>query len=320
MASLAYTASLGGLCILIICDVVSFFCPFPFWLAVSIIASLMGLAPGAVGGFCSVCVGHPIDLIKVRQQVGSAMLVGGSNSTGTFRMLHQIFVKEGVPGLYRGVTAPLLAVTPAFAVSFSSFEMASGWIRDYTKTQELTISQVALAGGFSGVPLAAICGPTERIKCLMQVDKGRYNGFSDCLRQVYQEGGLRSVLRGTGTTALRDVPGNATYFGTYEAVKRLSCELEGRETASTTGTLIAGGCAGVANWTLAIPMDTIKSRWQTAPAGKYNNIADVVRTLLREDGPRAFFRGLSPALLRAFPANAACLLGVETVKGMIEQR
>lgn len=289
------------------------------------IASLIGLAPGAVGGVCSVFIGHPIDLIKVRMQVasGAATAAAQNARVSTFGMLRGVFLKEGVPGLYRGVQAPLLAVTPAFAVSFWSYDVASRGIVEYSqleKEDQMTLSQVALAGGFSGLPLAAIIGPTERIKCLMQVDKSKYSSFSDCLRQVYQEGGIRSVFRGTGSTALRDVPGNAAYFFAYEVVKRITCNLEGRDKASTFGTLIAGGCAGVMNWIVAIPFDTVKSRWQTAPAGRYHNLPHVLQTLLREEGPSALFRGISPALLRAFPANAACLCGVETVKSLLDQR
>lgn len=279
-------------------------------------------------------VGHPIDLIKVRMQVGSVaspssgMVASASrrlltmDSTSTVGMLRHIFLQEGVPGLYRGVQAPLLAVTPAFAISFWSYDFAKRIIAEYYHLQpedSLNLSQVALAGGFSGLPLAAIIGPTERIKCLMQVDRSKYHGFLHCFQSVYQEGGLRSVFRGTASTALRDVPGNAAYFGTYEYMKRFTCQLEGRDKASTIGILIAGGCAGIANWIIAIPFDTIKSRWQTSPIGKYKNLMDVFQTLLREEGPRALFRGISPALLRAFPANAACLCGVETVKTLIEQ-
>jgi solute carrier family 25 carnitine/acylcarnitine transporter 20/29 len=296
----------------------------------------MGFAPGAFGGFCSVFVGHPIDLVKVRQQVSGGTskpsrvkatakiaakkLMGGNSTFGTLR---NIFIKDGINGLYRGVQAPLIAVTPGFAVSFWSFDLAGRTILEHShleRNEELSLTQVALAGAFSGIPLAAIFGPTERIKCLMQVDKGKYNGFVDCFRKVYAAGGIKSVTKGTLSTALRDVPGNAAYFGTYELVKRATCEIEGRQKASTFGTLIAGGCAGVANWIIAIPMDTVKSRWQTAPCGKYKSFIDVFQTLLREEGPSALFRGLSPALLRAFPANAACLLGVETVKGLIEGR
>jgi solute carrier family 25 carnitine/acylcarnitine transporter 20/29 len=171
-------------------------------------------------------------------------------------MLHGIFVKEGLTGLYRGVAAPLLAVTPAFAVSFWSYDLAGRAIRqakNIEHDQDLSIGQVAVAGAWSGVPLAIIFGPTDRIKCLMQVDNsGKYRNFMDCLGKTYADGGLRSVFRGTGSCALRDVPGNAAYFGAYESMKRLSCQLEGRETASTFGTLMAGGCAGVANWIIGM--------------------------------------------------------------------
>lgn len=270
-------------------------------------------------GFCSVAVGHPIDLIKVRQQTAAQAL-----NDSTIGMLRGIFAREGFTGLYRGVAAPLMAVTPAFAISFWSYEVAGRAIRSTAQipdTQSLTTAQVALAGAWSGVPLAIIFGPTDRIKCLMQVDNsGKYRNLTDCFLKTYRDGGLRSVFRGTGSCALRDVPGNAAYFGAYECIKRLWCHLEGREQASTFSTLMAGGCAGVANWIVAIPIDTLKSRLQTAPSGTYRGLFDVFQTLVRTEGPAALFRGLSPALLRAFPANAACLCGVETVKEMLEER
>ena len=63
--------------------------------------------------------------------------------------------------------------------------------------------------------------------------------------------------------------------------------------------------AGVAMWTIAIPPDVLKSRLQSAPAGTYSGIGDVLRVLLKTEGPQALFKGLGPAMLRAFPANAA---------------
>ena len=278
-------------------------------------------------------MGHPIDLIKVRMQVVGGLateakvtggcLVTSKSSHSTLGILRRIFVKEGVPGLYRGVQAPLLAVTPAFAVSLWSYEVASRAILEYSHLrhvddQHRPITRAAIAGALSSIPQACLLGPTERIKCMMQVDKSRYTGFVDCFRSVYREGGIRSLFRGTGMTVVRDCPGRAAYFGTYEALKGYSCLLEGREHASTVGTLLAGGGAGISFWTVAMPFDTVKSRWQTAPVGKYTCPLDVLQTLLRNEGPQALFKGMSPALLRAFPANAACFFGVEIVKSMME--
>ena len=39
----------------------------------------------------------------------------------------------------------------------------------------------------------------------------------------------------------------------------------------------------------------------------------------REAGVRGFYRGLFPAILRAFPANGANFLGYELVRGLLEE-
>ena len=81
--------------------------------------------------------------------------------------------------------------------------------------------------------------------------------------------------------------------------------------------LFAGGCGGVANWCVSIPPDVVKSRFQTAPEGTYSGLADVASTLIKEEGPSAFFKGIGPAMIRAFPANAACFLGMEVSRSML---
>lgn len=42
-----------------------------------------------------------------------------------------------------------------------------------------------------------------------------------------------------------------------------------------------------------------------------------IRTLLREEGAGALYRGIAPAMLRAFPANAACFFGVDLAKSIL---
>ena len=70
-------------------------------------------------------------------------------------------------------------------------------------------------------------------------------------------------------------------------------------------------------WAVGIPMDDIKSRYQTAPEGKFSGIIDVCRSLIKEKGYAGLFRGLRPALICAFPANTACFLGMEVTKNAL---
>jgi solute carrier family 25 (mitochondrial carnitine/acylcarnitine transporter), member 20/29 len=58
-------------------------------------------------------VGHPFDLIKVRLQTAEKGVY-----TGAIDVAKKSLARDGFKGLYRGVTAPLIGVTPMFAVSF----------------------------------------------------------------------------------------------------------------------------------------------------------------------------------------------------------
>jgi solute carrier family 25 carnitine/acylcarnitine transporter 20/29 len=86
------------------------------------------------------------------------------------------------------------------------------------------------------------------------------------------------------------------YFLTYEFIKKKVNEsvAEGEKLTPTrefTGTVLAGGMAGVANWTVGMPQDVLKSRLQTAPLGTYNGMGDVFRELMKKEGPTALYKG-----------------------------
>ena len=73
----------------------------------------------------------------------------------------------------------------------------------------------------------------------------------------------------------------------------------------------AGAAAGVAMWIPVFPVDTIKSRLQSASEAERMSIGQTVRGLWKGGGFKAFFPGFGPAMARAVPANAATFLGVE---------
>lgn len=93
-------------------------------------------------------VGHPLDLIKVRMQTSGA--AGGS----VIGMFTSTFAKEGIAGVYRGVAAPLVAVSPMFAVSFWGYDMGQRAVTWYinrdkdpaNRRNELTVSEKCWAG------------------------------------------------------------------------------------------------------------------------------------------------------------------------------
>jgi solute carrier family 25 carnitine/acylcarnitine transporter 20/29 len=210
-------------------------------------------------------------------------------------------------------------------VSFWGYDVGKGLVRRFSTVEndQLSVAQVSAAGFFSAIPMTLITAPFERVKVLLQIqgqkqlapgEKPKYSGGVDVVRQLYKEGGVRSVFRGSFATLARDGPGSAAYFATYEYIKRRLTPLD-PGTGKPSGNLslpaitCAGAAAGVAMWIPVFPIDTVKSRLQTME-GK-PTVGGVISGLYRNGGLKAFFPGFGPALARAVPANAATFLGVE---------
>lgn len=84
----------------------------------------------------------------------------------------------------------------------------------------------------------------------------QYTGVFDVVKHLYKEGGLRSVFRGSAATVARDGPGSAAYFAAYELTKRALTPAGADPGELNLGAIImAGGTAGIAMWSIAIPPD-----------------------------------------------------------------
>jgi solute carrier family 25 carnitine/acylcarnitine transporter 20/29 len=205
------------------------------------------------------------------------------------------------------------------AVSFWGYDTGKGLVRRFgsVENNQFTVAQISAAGFFSAIPMTLITAPFERVKVLLQIqgqkqlapgEKPKYSGGLDVVRQLYKEGGIRSVFRGSAATLARDGPGSAAYFATYEYIKRtLTPKDENGKPGplSLKAVIIAGGAAGITMWIPVFPVDTVKSRLQTAEGRP--TIGGIIRDIHGKGGFKAFFPGIGPALARAVPANAATL-------------
>ena len=78
---------------------------------------------------------------------------------------------------------------------------------------------------------------------------------------------------------------------------------------------LAGGVGGVCLWTICFPLDMVKSRIQV-----YNIKESTITVLIsvaRKEGIKALYQGLTPALVRTFPATGALFLTYEHSKDFL---
>lgn len=176
-----------------------------------------------------------------------------------------------------------------------------------------SLGHVALAGATAGLGTTLVLTPVELVKCRLQMMQDPSQSVISLARNVIRAEGLRGMYKGVGSTFCRELPGNAVWFFTYEAVWRFFQERRRLENNGVPAPLhvyqqiLAGGCAGCAYWFVPFPIDTAKSIVQTS-----NDKTLTLRTALlkvyRAGGIRALYNGVGLTMLRAFPTNAIIFL------------
>jgi solute carrier family 25 carnitine/acylcarnitine transporter 20/29 len=286
---------------------------------------------GTAAGIAGCLVGHPFDTLKVRLQTQPV-------DKPVYRGLADCFMKtmkwEGIGGLYRGVGSPIVGQMFFRATLFTSFYQFTALLADKDHPgQRLASAKYFLAGSMTGFVAAFVEGPIDLLKTKMQIEiirmKGggtpRYRNVFHAGRVIFHEFGFRGLFQGVAATSLRDTPACGIYFGFYELIKDMHAKRHGSDPHKSPAWVVwvAAGTAGFLYWFLTYPTDVIKSSMQSDESDRsrrrFRSIPDCARKLYIEDGGwRRFFRGFTPCLMRAIPANITMLYVVEVSRHFLD--
>ncbi|KAG7956376.1 hypothetical protein I3843_11G121200 [Carya illinoinensis] len=177
----------------------------------------------------------------------------------------------------------------------------------------LGVCKSLVAGGVAGGVSRTAVAPLERLKILLQVQNPhriKYNGTVQGLKYIWKTEGIRGLFKGNGTNCARIVPNSAVKFFSYEQASQgilwLYQQQPGNEEAQLTPVLRlgAGACAGIIAMSATYPMDMVRGRLtvQTENSPRqYKGIFHALSTVLREEGPRALYRGWLPSVIGVIP-------------------
>lgn len=249
---------------------------------------------------------------------------------GFINTLGHILRNEGVVGLYRGFDAVVLGMGPKMAIRFTSFEGFKHLGASFTGQSTPSSSVVFLSGLAAGITEAAcVVNPMEVVKIRLQgqheVGAGgiaglpRYRNAFDAARGVARNEGISALWRGVSLTAMRQGTNQAANFTTYSFLKQAAQRHWGKkrvdnEPLPTYVTGAIGLFSGAMGPLCNAPIDTIKTRLQNAAAHGDRRILGIVTGLIREEGPRALYKGLMPRVMRVAPGQAVTFMAYEFFK------
>ena len=163
-------------------------------------------------------------------------------------------------------------------------------------------------GAFARVAAGLIVNPITVLKVRYESSHYSYTSLAGAARDIVSKEGARGFFAGFGVTAVRDAPYAGLYVLLYEQAKAqlgsLTLKTETtKASSSVTINFVSGVIAAVAATTLTNPFDAIKTRIQIAP-GRYRNMVHAAKMMLRDEGVRSMFSGLSLRLGRKAVSSA----------------
>ncbi|KAK4196041.1 putative succinate/fumarate mitochondrial transporter [Triangularia verruculosa] len=293
------------------------------------------LIAGGGAGMMEALVCHPLDTIKVRMQLSKRGRVPGQAKRGFIRTGVEIVQKETALGLYKGLGAVLTGIVPKMAIRFTSFE----WYKQLLANKETGVvsgQSLFLAGLSAGVTEAvAVVTPMEVIKIRLQaqhhsmadpLDVPKYRNAAHALYTVVKEEGFGALYRGVSLTALRQGSNQAVNFTAYTYFKewlyQWQPEYVGGNLPSYQTTLI-GLVSGAMGPLSNAPIDTIKTRLQKMKAepgtSALQRITKIAGEMFKQEGFHAFYKGITPRIMRVAPGQAVTFTVYEYLRDKLEK-
>ncbi|CAK4032239.1 mitochondrial ornithine carrier Ort1 [Lecanosticta acicola] len=293
--------------------------------------ALKDITFGSVAGAIGKIIEYPFDTVKVRLQSQPDHLP--LQFKGPLDCFRQSIQRDGVRGLYRGVSAPLVGAAAENASLFVAYGLAQDLLKatvvPVKEGEELPLSAKLVAGMASGGITSLVLTPIELVKCRIQVPiqssvdpslSTKPLGIFKVITGIYRQEGLIGFWRGQLGTFLRETGGGAAWFGSYEALSLYflkQARLKDPEANSIPigQQLTSGAVAGMSYNFIFFPADTIKSKIQTGElTGVKPTFTNVGKELYKAHGLKGLYRGCGITVARSAPSSAVVFTIIEYLR------
>jgi hypothetical protein len=137
-----------------------------------------------------------------------------------------------------------------------------------------------------------------------------YGSYSNAFREIYRVKGIRGFYEGYVAGLATSLPYSATFFLTYELLKKRIARLTQLETTRNPPYYVAMGSACLSGGIAAFatcPFDVVKTRLQVQGGGSfydepYKGFVHAFKKIYQEEGIRGFFKGAIPRITTVVPA------------------
>ena len=293
---------------------------------------LAGAIAGLVSRFCIA----PLDVLKIRLQLQSHSLsdppsrqpgLKPASPSGIAAVTREIFRNEGLTAFWKGnIPAEGLYLSYG-AVQFLAYRSANEALDKLGNGSIPGTARSFVAGAVAGTAATTATYPLDllRTRFAAQGTEKVYAGLAASIREITRSEGYTGFFRGLSAGIGQVVPYMGLFFALYESLKPALATLNLPFRSSDA---VAGITASVLSKSAVFPLDTVRKRLQVqgptralyisgAKMPVYDRgILNTISLIVKMEGSRGLYRGLSVSLIKAAPASAVTMWTYERCLGL----
>jgi len=182
-----------------------------------------------------------------------------------------------------------------------------------------------MAGAVAGVSEILVMYPLDVVKTRVQIQShvpvpgvDHYSGMLDCIKKIVKNEGASRLYRGISAPILMEAPKRATKFAANDEWGKFYRNMFGVAKMNQSLSILTGASAGATEAFVVVPFELVKIRLQDkAQAANYSGPLDVVRKIVRAEGPLALYQGLESTMWRHILWNAGYFGCIFQVRAML---
>eukprot|EP00760_Papus_ankaliazontas_P025251 PhM_4_TR2573/c0_g1_i1/m.47940/K15119/SLC25A39_40; solute carrier family 25, member 39/40 len=181
--------------------------------------------------------------------------------------------------------------------------------------QSGTIPRDAFASTMAASTTVLFVTPFDVVKSSQQFHGA---GVTTAIRGIVRDDGISGFYRGLSPSLTMAVPSSGFYYVLYEQTKKIIARhVEPNSNLAWYGPALAGMSSRTATTCLVLPLELVKTHAQTRSRIGFT-VGGYMREIMRTEGVRGLWTGLTPTLLRDVPFSGIYWLTLEQVRRHIE--
>jgi hypothetical protein len=271
---------------------------------------------GAFAGPASLISIYPFEFIKTQVQLQE------NKTFNSNYIINRTYNNYGIKGFYKGLNNLVYFNILRHSGTFYLFDKTKTYLNNYISNIYVLNSVSSIFSSLITSTLVGLPGENLKVYSITQsntIINNKPSSFFTVNKQFMKDNGLLSYYKGGVNGIMKDTISQTFKIGFYFNLNSIYLKYIGKNEnykKTILESALLGGISGTLGTIFNNPIDVVQTRLQSDYNKKYTSVYNCYYMIYKEEGIKAFVKGLNYRIIRTLPGMAIYMTVFEQVKNL----